>query len=126
MMCKRVSVRSTFGKSLATYSSIRQEIARSQCEIAQARYLTLAAASKIDTGGLKAAKALIAMIKIVVHGMTSKVVDRAIQIHGGLGVCQDTPLPKYWAYARAMRIADGPDEVHMYQLGRNLIKKYGE
>ena len=56
--------------------------------------------------------------------MTCDVVDRAIQAHGGMGVCEDTPLPKFWLYGRLVRIADGPDEVHMYQLGRLAIKKY--
>ncbi len=124
MMCKRVTQRSTFGKDLSQYSSIRQEIAKSRCEIEQARLLTLAAADKIDRFGIKEAKDLIAMIKIVVPQMACTVVDRAIQIHGGLGVCQDTPLAMFWIYGRSIRIADGPDEVHMYQLGRNTIKSF--
>lgn len=122
LMCERVATRSTFGKQVSSYSSIRQDIALSRCEIHQARLLTLAAADKIDKNGIKEAKDLIAMIKIVVPSMTQKVVDRAIQSFGGMGVCQDTPLAKFWVYARAMRLADGPDEVHMYQLGRNTIK----
>ncbi len=123
LMCQRVSKRTTFGKQVSQYSSIRQDIALSKCEIEQARYLTLAAADKIDRHGIKEAKDLIAMIKIVVPTMTCNVVDRAIQAHGGMGVCQDTPLAAFWLYGRIIRIADGPDEVHMYQLGRNLIKK---
>ncbi len=123
LMCQRVVQRTTFGKEVSSYSSIRQEIARSRCEIEQARLLTLAAADKIDKFGIKEAKDLIAMIKIVVPSMTCKVVDRAIQIHGGMGVSQDTPLSMFWLYARSIRIADGPDEVHMYQLGRNTIRK---
>lgn len=123
MMCKRVTERETFGKSLSTYSSIRQDIALSRCEIEQARLLTLAAADKIDKFGIKGAQDLVAMIKIAVPRMACGVVDRAIQAHGGLGVCQDTPLAGFWAYARTIRIADGPDEVHMYQLGRNTIKQ---
>lgn len=124
MMCRRVAERETFGKKIAQYSSIRQDIAKSQCEIEQARLLTLSAADKIDRFGIKAAKDLVAMIKIVVPQMACNVLDRAIQAHGGLGVSSDTPLAEFWIYARAVRIADGPDEVHMYQLGRNLIKKY--
>lgn len=124
LMCQRVSERSTFGKSIAAYSSIRQDIAKSRCEIEQARLLTLSAADKIDRLGIKEAKDLVAMIKIAVPSMTCQVVDRAIQAHGGMGVCQDTPLAGFWAYGRTIRIADGPDEVHMYQLGRNTIKKY--
>lgn len=124
LMCKRVAVRETFGKKVMDYSSIRQEIAKSRCEIEQARLLTLAAADKIDRFGVKAAKDLIAMIKIVVPQMACTVIDRAIQAHGGLGVSQDTPLTEFWRYARTIRIADGPDEVHMYQLGRNTAKQW--
>lgn len=123
LMCERVVTRETFGKKIAEYSSIRQDIARSRCEIEQARLLTLAAADKIDRFGIKVAKDLISMIKIVVPQMTCEVVDRAIQAHGGMGVCQDTPLALFWIYGRSVRIADGPDEVHMYQLGRNMIKE---
>jgi len=123
LMCKRVSERTTFGKTVSQYSSIRQEIAKSRCEIEQARLLTLSAADKIDREGIKGAKDLIAMIKIVVPTMTCTVVDRAIQAHGGMGVSQDTPLSGFWIYGRTVRIADGPDEVHMYQLGRNTVKQ---
>lgn len=122
LMCKRVAQRTTFGRTLKDYSSIRQDIARSRCDIEQARLLTLAAADKVDKLGAKGAKDLIAMIKIVCPQMTCDVVDRAIQAHGGMGVCQDTPLPAFWMYGRIIRLADGPDEVHMYQLGRNTVK----
>ncbi|MGB1243330.1 MAG: acyl-CoA dehydrogenase family protein, partial [Chitinophagales bacterium] len=108
---------------VSQYSSIRQDIAKSRCEIEQARLLTLAAADKIDREGIKGAKDLIAMIKIVVPTMTCNVIDRAIQAHGGMGVSQDTPLAGFWIYGRTVRIADGPDEVHMYQLGRNTVKQ---
>lgn len=124
MMSKRVTQRTTFGKELSTYSSIRQDIAKSRCEIEQARLLTLSAADHIDRLGIKGAKDLIAMIKIVCPRMTEKVLDRAIQTFGGMGVCQDTPLAELWSYARFIRLADGPDEVHEYQLGRNTIKLY--
>jgi len=123
LMCKRVAEREAFGRKIKDFSSIRQHIAKSACEIEQARLLTLACADKIDKHGAKGAKNLIAMIKIVVPQMTCDVVDRAIQAHGGMGVCQDTPLPGYWSYGRIVRIADGPDEVHMYQLGRNIVKE---
>ena len=122
LMCKRVDQRETFGKKLKDYSSIRQDIAKSACEIEQARLLTLAAADKIDRFGTKIGANLIAMIKIAVPQMTCNVVDRAIQAFGGMGVSQDTPLASFYVYARAIRLADGPDEVHMYQLGRNLVK----
>ena len=123
MMCTRVASRKAFGRQISAFSSIRQDIALSRCEIEQARLLTLSTADKIDRHGIKGAKDLVAMIKIVVPKMTCKVVDRAIQAHGGMGVCQDTPLAGFWLYARSIRIADGPDEVHMYQLGRNTIKQ---
>ena len=124
LMCKRVNERTAFRKQLKDFSSIRQAIAQSKCDIAQARLLTLAAADKIDRFGVKGAKDLISMIKIVCPQMTCNVVDRAIQAHGGMGVCQDTPMAGYWLYARTIRLADGPDEVHMYQLGRNTVKQY--
>jgi acyl-CoA dehydrogenase len=124
LMCHRVAERETFGKKIMDYSSIRQDIAKSRCDIEQARLLTLSAADKIDKFGIKEAKELISMIKIVCPQMTCRVVDRAIQAFGGMGVCQDTPLAGFWIYGRIIRIADGPDEVHMYQLGRNTIKSY--
>ena len=123
LMCTRVAQREAFGRKIKDFSSIRQDIAKSACEIEQARLLTLACADKIDKFGAKGAKKLIAMIKIAVPQMTCDVVDRAIQAHGGMGVCQDTPLASFWTYGRIVRIADGPDEVHMYQLGRNLVKE---
>ncbi len=124
LMCKRVAAREAFGRKIKDFSSIRQDIARSRCEVEQARLLTLSAADKIDRFGIKEAKGLISMIKIVCPQMTCDVVDRAIQAHGGLGVSEDTPLSEYWIYGRSVRIADGPDEVHMYQLGRNTIKEW--
>lgn len=124
LMCNRVAERTAFRKTLKDFSSIRQDIALSRCEIEQARLLTLSAADAIDRHGIKGAKDLIGMIKIVCPQMTCNVVDRAIQAHGGMGVCQDTPLAGFWLYGRIIRLADGPDEVHMYQLGRNTVKKY--
>ncbi|MEQ9438288.1 MAG: acyl-CoA dehydrogenase family protein [Cyclobacteriaceae bacterium] len=124
LMCQRAAQRETFGRKLMDQSSIRQEIARSRCEIEQARLLTLSAADTMDKTGSKGAKDLIAMIKIVAPGMACRVIDRAIQIHGGLGVSADTPLAGFYAAARSLRLADGPDEVHMYQLGKNTIRQY--
>ncbi len=124
LMSQRASERIAFGKTFKDFSSIRQEIAVSQCEVAQARLLTLSAADKMDKAGNKEAKDLIAMIKIVAPNMALKVIDRAIQIHGGMGVGPDTPLAHYFAAARMLRLADGPDEVHLYQLGKSVIKKY--
>ena len=125
LMSQRTLERTTFGKKFHEYSSIRHEIAKSQCEIEQARLLTLSAADKMDKAGNKEAKDIIAMIKIIAPKMAQKVIDRAMQILGGKGVGPDTYLPHYFALARILRLADGPDEVHMYQLGKSCIKKYG-
>ena len=123
LMCARVESRIAFGKKLSEQSSIRQDIAKSRCEIEQARLLTLWAADRLDREGNKAAKDAIAMIKITVPQMCQTVADRAMQSHGGMGVCQDTPLPEIFSYARAIRLADGPDEVHMSQLGKLTIQQ---
>ena len=124
MMCKRVNEREAFGKKLKDYSSIRQDIAKSASEIEQARLLTFSAAENIDKNGIKGAKELIAMIKIIIPKMTCDIIDRAIQAYGGKGLSDDIPLAQFYMYARTIRLAYGPDEVHMYQLGRNIIKKY--
>jgi len=119
-MCVRAETRVAFGRPLSKQQSVREQIARSACEIEQARLLTLKAADRMDKGGNKAAKDLIAMIKIVAPSMACRVLDRAIQVHGGAGVCQDFFLAHAYAAARTIRLADGPDQVHMMQLGRNL------
>ncbi len=126
LMSQRASERIAFGKTFKDYSSIRQEIAQSQCDIAQARLLTLSAADKMDKEGNKTSKDLIAMIKIVAPNMALRVIDRAMQIHGGMGVGPDTPLSHFFVAARMLRLADGPDEVHMYQLGKSVIGKYSK
>ena len=126
LMSQRTLKREAFGKKFYDFSSIRQSIAISRCEIEQARLLTLSAADKMDKKGNKEAKDLIAMIKIIAPNMAMKVIDRAIQILGGKGVSQDTFLAHYFAIARILRLADGPDEVHMYQLGKSCVKKYGK
>ncbi len=123
LMCERVTQRKAFGRLIKDFSSIRQDIARSRCQIEQARLLTLAAADKIDKEGTKGARDLISMIKIVAPNMAIDVIDRAMQAYGGMGLSQDTPLAGFFAWARVLRQADGPDEVHMYQLGRNTVKK---
>jgi acyl-CoA dehydrogenase len=124
LMCARVQTRTAFGREISKFSSIRQDIARSACEIEQVRLLTLSAADRIDRQGIKHAKQLVAMIKIVAPTMAQNVIDRAIQAHGGMGVSgADTPLAAFWAYARSIRLADGPDEVHMYQLGRLVMQE---
>jgi len=122
LMCKRVDSRVAFGKKLSDQGSIRQEVAKSRCDIEQARLLTLSAADKLDKFGNKEAKDLIAMIKIVAPRMCQEVADRAMQAHGGMGVSQDTPIADLFSYARFVRLADGPDEVHMAQLGKMTIK----
>lgn len=124
MMCKRSTERTTFGKKLAEYSSIRQDIAKSKCEIEQARLLTLKAAYMMDTVGNKAATDIIAMIKIVAPTMLLNVVDRAMQVFGAKGVSQDVPLSQFYLYGRMLKYADGPDEVHMYQLGKRTVKAF--
>lgn len=124
LMSERTTQRKPFGRTLDTYSSIRQDIGNSACEIQQTRLLVLSAADKMDRAGNKEAKDLIAMIKIVTPNMTLRVVDRAIQIMGGKGVSSDTPLAHFFAAGRMLRLADGPDEVHLSQLGKNIIKKY--
>ena len=121
LMCRRVESRVAFGRKLSEQSSIRQDIARSRCEIEQARLLTLAAADKMDREGNKGAKDLISMIKIVAPQMCQNVADRAIQAHGAKGLCQDTPIAAAFAYGRYIRLADGPDEVHMAQLAKWTI-----
>ncbi len=121
LMCRRVDSRVAFGKKLSDQSSIRQDIARSRCEIEQARLLTLLAADKLDKLGNKESRDLIAMIKIVAPQMCQNVADRAIQAHGGMGLCQDTPIAGLYAYGRFVRLADGPDEVHLSQLAKSTI-----
>jgi len=125
MMCKRVNERVVFGQPMIKQQSVREDIAKSACQIEQARLMTLKAAQKMDSSGNKAAKELIAMIKIVAPNMALDVIDRAIQIHGAVGVSQDTFLAHMYAAQRTLRLADGPDQVHMMQLGRDLAKSIG-
>jgi acyl-CoA dehydrogenase len=122
LMAKRVMERETFGKRIGQHQIVQEWIARSRLEIEQARLLTLKAAWMMDTVGNKAAKAEIAMIKIVAPNMAINVIDRAIQAFGGAGVSQDTPLAHFYAHARTLRLADGPDEVHLMSLARQEMK----
>ena len=122
LACERVEKRIAFGQPLAKQQSIRENIAQMHCDIEQARLLTLKAADKMDKYGNKVARDLIAAIKIVAPKMACDVIDKALQMHGAMGTSQDTPLSAMYAYARTIRLADGPDEVHMMQLGRNLIQ----
>jgi acyl-CoA dehydrogenase len=122
-MCRRVKDRVAFGKPLAEQGTIRADIATSRIEIEQARLLTMKAAHMMDTVGNKEARAEIAMIKVVAPNMALRVLDRAIQAHGGLGVSQDTFLAGAWASVRALRLADGPDEVHLESIAKWELKK---
>ncbi|MEM9601931.1 MAG: acyl-CoA dehydrogenase family protein [Pseudomonadota bacterium] len=124
MMCQRTSSRVAFGKPLSEQGTIRADIAESWCDIAQARLLTLQAAERIDDAGTKGARDLIAAIKIVAPNMAQRVIDRAIQAHGALGVSQDTFLADAFAYARTIRLADGPDEVHRAALAKQVLGAY--
>jgi len=122
-MCRRVKNRVAFGRPLAEMGQIRQDIARSRCEIDPARLLTLYAARRMDTVGNKVARTEIAMIKVVAPNMALKVIDRAIQAHGGLGVCNDIWLAGAYASIRTLRLADGPDEVHREVIARLELRK---
>jgi acyl-CoA dehydrogenase len=125
-MCRRVQSRTAFGRTLAEMGTIRADIATSRMEIEQARLLTLKAAYKMDTAGNKEARAEIAMIKIVAPNMALRVIDRAIQAHGGAGVSSDFGLASAWAGARTLRLADGPDEVHREAVARIELQRYRE
>jgi acyl-CoA dehydrogenase len=118
LMCRRASARIAFGKPVAAQTVTQERIAEARCQIDQARLLTLKAAWMMDVAGNKAAKAEIAMIKVVAPNMACRVIDWAIQAHGGAGMCQDFPLGYFYTLARTLRFADGPDEVH-----RNAIAK---
>ncbi len=123
-MCSRVTKRVAFGKTIAEQGTIRHDIAMSRMEIEQARLLVLKAAYMMDTVGNKVAKSEIAMIKVIVPNMTLRVVDRALQAHGGGGVCQDFRLASAWAGSRTLRLADGPDEVHIESVAKVELGKY--
>src|SRR6516164_630588 len=125
-MCERVESRVAFGKKLAELGTIRGDIAASRIEIEQARLLTLKAAYMMDTVGNKAARTEIAMIKVIAPNVTLKVLDRAIQAHGGAGVSEDTFLASAWANVRTLRLADGPDEVHTESVAKWELGKWSK
>lgn len=122
-MCQRASSRVAFGKPLSEQGGVMDAIADSRIAIEQARMLVLKTAFDIDTDGARAARAHIAMIKVIVPNMALAVMDRAIQVHGAAGVCDDFGLAKAWARARSLRLADGPDEVHRRTIAREELKK---
>jgi acyl-CoA dehydrogenase len=124
LMCKRASSRVAFGKEVARQTVTQERIAEARCMIDQARLLTLRTAWLMDTAGNKVAKNDIAMIKVVAPSMACQVIDWAIQVHGGGGMCDDFPLAWSYAQARTLRFADGPDEVHRNAIAKNELGKY--
>jgi acyl-CoA dehydrogenase len=124
LMCRRVTSRVAFGRSLAEQGVIQEWIADSRMEIEQARLLTMKAAWLMDTVGSKGARIEISAIKVVVPNMALRIIDRAIQAHGGMGVSDDVPLAAMYAGVRTLRLADGPDEVHRMQVARRELRRY--
>jgi acyl-CoA dehydrogenase len=126
MMCRRANEREAFGGPLADKQFVQEAIASSRMEIDQARLLTLFAAWKMDAEGKRAARQQISAIKIVAANMVMNVLDRAIQIHGSLGMTDDTPLAALWRFSRMLRLADGPDEVHKMVLARRELNRWAK
>ncbi len=124
LMCKRAKSRVAFGKTLAEHGALRKDIADSRMEIDQLRLLVLNAAYMMDTVGNKVARQEIAQIKVLAPNMALRVIDRALQAHGAMGVCQDTFLASAWASQRTLRLADGPDEVHRETIAKLELRKY--
>jgi acyl-CoA dehydrogenase len=123
-LCQRALARRTFGRTIAEHGVTRHWIAESRMEIDQARLLTMHAADMMDTVGNKGARAEIAMIKVVAPNVAQKVIDRAIQVCGGGGVSQEFHLAYAYARSRALRLADGPDEVHRETVAKTELRKY--
>src|ERR1700755_1677733 len=126
MMCRRANERHAFGGPLAATQFVQEAIATSRMEIDQARLLTMYAAWKMDTEGKRAARQAISAIKVVAANMVMDVRDRAIQIHGSLGIHDDTPLAALWRFSRMLRLADGPDEVHKMVLARRELNRWSK
>ncbi|MCH8336102.1 MAG: acyl-CoA dehydrogenase family protein [Proteobacteria bacterium] len=123
-LCRRAGERVAFGKPLSAQGVVREAIANSRIEIDQARLLTLKAADMMDKVGNKAARAEIAMIKVIAPSMALRVIDRAVQVHGGAGVSGDFGLAAAWAAARTLRLADGPDEVHRVSIAKLELARH--
>jgi acyl-CoA dehydrogenase len=126
LMCRRANERETFGGKLADKQFVQDFIARSRMEVDQARLLTLSAAWKMDTAGKRAARQEISMIKVVAANVVMDVLDRAIQVHGALGMSDDTPLAWMWRFSRMLRVADGPDEVHKMVIARRELNRWAK
>jgi acyl-CoA dehydrogenase len=126
MMCRRANERQAFGGPLGEKQFVQEAIAASRMEIDQARLLTMYAAWKMDTEGKRAARQAISAIKIVAANMVMDVLDRAIQVHGSLGMTDDTPLAALWRFSRMLRLADGPDEVHKMVLARRELNRWAK
>ena len=128
LMCARVHTRVTFGKPLSANDAVLQEIAKSRAEIDQARLFVFEAASSMDRLGNKSrvTRQLLSLVKAVVPQMTQRVADRAMQMHGAMGICQDTPLFAIWVAGRSLRLADGPDEVHWRSAGQMELRAQQE
>jgi len=122
LMCERAQSRVAFGELLSKKTSVQHEIARSRCDIEQCRLLVMAAAEKMDKYGIEGARDYVSMLKIVAPKMCEDVASRAMQIYGGMGVSQYTPLASIFTTSRFCRIADGPDEVHMSQLAKLTMR----
>jgi acyl-CoA dehydrogenase len=123
LMCRRASSRMTFGQSVSERANVQDWIAQSRVEIEMARLLTLKAAWLMDTVGNKHARTEIAAIKVAAPNVALRVVDRAIQVHGGAGVCDDFPLAMMYAHLRTLRLADGPDEIHNRTIARQELRR---
>jgi acyl-CoA dehydrogenase len=126
MMCRRASEREAFDSKLADKQFVQDFIARSRMETEQARLLTLLAAWKMDALGKKEARREISMIKVVAANVVMDVLDRAIQVHGALGMSDDTPLAGMWRFSRMLKVADGPDEVHKMVVARRELKRWAK
>ncbi|EWS58691.1 (R)-benzylsuccinyl-CoA dehydrogenase [Methylibium sp. T29-B] len=124
LMCRRTSARVAFGRPVADQGVTRERIAEARCRIDMARLLTLKAAWMMDVAGNKAAKAEIAMIKVVAPNLACQVIDWAMQAHGAAGMCEDFPLAYFYTLARTLRFADGPDEVHRNAIAKLELGKY--